>query len=318
MNKSISEKLRLRRIAAIAAIVLGACGGEISPADTDELATDARGLLTTYAQLGFTPTSVDTGHQYKAIDVPGIVAVVGAPTMNDADTAAIRMRNPQAGRFEVQMEEESSRDGEVTHAQERLFLFAATNSVLRDRSGAVIGRAGSFSAGQSARGSWRRISFPQSIRDPVVFAQVMSRNDGAPLTTRIRNVSSSGFDFRMDEWDYLNGVHGTELVGWVAVSSGEHVIRSTSVTSAEFLVASKHQVDHRSTRVLVAASNPYIRVFNLTWPLAAQVQTVNDASPVAPRMDTYGSSLLQEQEASDGRHALETVGFLGYRIKQAY
>jgi len=34
-------------------------------------------------------------------------------------------------------------------------------------------------------------------------------NDADPMTMRVRNVTDTGFEWQIDEWDYLDGVHGS-------------------------------------------------------------------------------------------------------------
>ncbi len=43
---------------------------------------------------------------------------------------------------------------------------------------------------------------------------------------RVRKVTSSSFEFQLDEWSYLDGVHGAETVSYLVVEAGEYQLSS--------------------------------------------------------------------------------------------
>ena len=43
-----------------------------------------------------------------------------------------------------------------------------------------------------------------------------------PMTVRVRNAGESSFEFQYDEWEYLDGVHGTETVSYMVLEAGSH------------------------------------------------------------------------------------------------
>src|SRR5439155_13417884 len=71
---------------------------------------------------------------------------------------------------------------------------------------------------------WKRITFRQVFVDPIVVATPLSSNDFAPATIRIRNIGPTGFEIRVQEWAYLDGVHLPETVSYLAMERGPHTL----------------------------------------------------------------------------------------------
>ena len=70
-------------------------------------------------------------------------------------------------------------------------------------------------------GGWKTISFSSPFPSvPVVVAGPATHNDAEPCTVRVRNITESGFEIRVQEWDYLDGVHQAEWVSYLAAVEG--------------------------------------------------------------------------------------------------
>ncbi|GMG84204.1 hypothetical protein LNKW23_34180 [Paralimibaculum aggregatum] len=95
-----------------------------------------------------------------------------------------------------------------------------------------IGEVGELELSQGAAESWQRVAFDREIEDPVVVAGSQSANGAHPFTLAIRGVDETGFEIRIDEWDYLDGAHGAETVSWIAVSEGRHALADGRVIEA--------------------------------------------------------------------------------------
>ncbi|NOY46554.1 MAG: hypothetical protein GXP50_14055, partial [Deltaproteobacteria bacterium] len=72
--------------------------------------------------------------------------------------------------------------------------------------------------------SWTTVTFDKTFTDPVVVAKPLSLNDGAPATVRVRNVTSTGFEIRVQEYVYQDGTHGGETVSYLVVERGRHTL----------------------------------------------------------------------------------------------
>lgn len=73
-------------------------------------------------------------------------------------------------------------------------------------------------------GDYQYVPFQRKgYENPVVVAKPTSYEDTDPAHVRVRNVSSTGFDVQIEEWDYLagDGGHATEDVSYLAMEAGE-------------------------------------------------------------------------------------------------
>ncbi|MDL1987619.1 MAG: hypothetical protein LWX08_08160, partial [Deltaproteobacteria bacterium] len=83
--------------------------------------------------------------------------------------------------------------------------------------------------------NWKRVEFNDTFIDPVVVANPLSYNGGDPAVLRIRNVESTGFDIRVQEWNYLDGTHTTENVSYIVMELGSYILEDgTKVEAGRF------------------------------------------------------------------------------------
>jgi len=57
---------------------------------------------------------------------------------------------------------------------------------------------------------WKTVSLNSTFVNPIVVMSPVSANGGDPCHARVRNVTSSSFQFSVEEWDYLDGNHGAD------------------------------------------------------------------------------------------------------------
>jgi hypothetical protein len=81
-----------------------------------------------------------------------------------------------------------------------------------------------ISVSQSDRSQWHTFDFPETYSNPIVVMGPPSCNDSSPTTIRVKDVESNGFKFQMEEWDYLDGIHGEETISFLAMEEGVHRI----------------------------------------------------------------------------------------------
>lgn len=165
-----------------------------------------------------------------------------------------------------------------------------------------IGEAGSLTVSQSGAGQWHSVAFSRSYANPVVVMGPLSFHGSQPATLRVRGVTSTGFQFQIDEWDYMDGRHYAETAGYLVVEAGTHQLADgrliqagrTSATSGTKTVSFPERF----------AAGPVV---------LSQVVTVNDAKAVVTRQKDVtagGFALsLQSQEAS-ATHQTETVAWI--------
>lgn len=69
---------------------------------------------------------------------------------------------------------------------------------------------------------WQYVSFSKEFSFPSVVVKPTTMNDPATGTLAIRNLTSKGFDIRLREWDYLDGLHPEEIISIIAMERGHH------------------------------------------------------------------------------------------------
>lgn len=95
--------------------------------------------------------------------------------------------------------------------------------VIVDGSDAHI-EIGSTRVEQVNGSQWHSVSFEEAIENAAVVMGPASSEGGNPLNLRVRNVTETGFEFQVDEWDYLDGAHTAVTISWMAGSVGNHTM----------------------------------------------------------------------------------------------
>ena len=158
---------------------------------------------------------------------------------------------------------------------------------------------------------WKTIELPVSFTNPVVVTGGVTRVGGHQGVPRIRNVTSTSFEIRFQEWDYRDGNHAREDIGYLVVEAGEHTL-----TDGTKIVAATSTLTNEATRTINFGSS-----FGATPLVLGQVMTVNDDAAVIERIRNINSSSfqvqMQEEEAADGRHSTETFGYIAIDLGAA-
>jgi len=156
-----------------------------------------------------------------------------------------------------------------------------------------------------ANDEWVRVDFTQEFIDPIVVANPLSNNGGQPAVIRVRNVDSSGFEARVQEWPYLDKSHATEIVSYLVVERGMHQLPNGTWIEAEEAEVGKDFM-----------SVPFAAPFLDAPIVLASVTTVNEGDAVTSRLkgiDPFGfRARLQEQESSNQAHANETISYIAW------
>lgn len=185
---------------------------------------------------------------------------------------------------------------------------------------AAIMESGTVSTDQASPGTWHTVTFTQEISNAVVAMMVNTTADADPTTVRVRNITETGFQFQMDEYDYLDGIHGLETISWVAVAEGEHILADGSIIKA----GTATENGSGSITVPFGGST----AFTTTPVVLSQVSSVNEETAVTSQVRTSGTATfnlrLREQEAGSNplgpglqgtaigsnAHAAETIGWI--------
>jgi hypothetical protein len=154
---------------------------------------------------------------------------------------------------------------------------------------------------------WLRIGFQKVFTDPIVIASSLSHNGKQPSVVRVRNVDPSGFEIRVQEWDYLDGKHGFETVGYLVVERGAHTLQDgTRLEAGRF--------DTNNTGTFKAFQ--FSQGFGRAPILIPSISSSNGPDAVTSRLRNISINgfefMMQEQEASRQVHGVETVSYVAW------
>jgi hypothetical protein len=155
--------------------------------------------------------------------------------------------------------------------------------------------------------AWQWVSFQKAFTDPIVVATTASESDADPVVIRIAGIEPHGFWIRLQEWDYLDGRHTFESVGYVAMERGHYQLDNGARVEAGSLVtnATKSQFHTRFSKPF--ASAPVV---------LAAVTSDHGRQAVTTRIRAVGRSGFSvgmiEQESNDQQHVVERIDFIAW------
>ena len=247
-------------------------------------------------------------------------------TCNGNNPSNLRYTDKTTTSFNLQVYEEQSQDAEMDHYNENIgYMAFSVGSVTIDETpdttpdsggndtttpddGTSNSDTGSIEMGQViADSNWTSVHFAKTYTDPVVIASGLSYAGYHPSTIRIRNVSTDGFEIRVEEWDYLDGQHKSETLGYIVAERGMHTLQDGTQICAGTVTTP--QTDS------FIDINFFEELSNVPVVLAC-ITTTNDTTTVAPRIKNVSSAgfeaSIQEQEKSDQKHQAETLSFIAW------
>ncbi|MEM8906565.1 MAG: VCBS repeat-containing protein, partial [Bacteroidota bacterium] len=155
--------------------------------------------------------------------------------------------------------------------------------------------------------NFRTVTFPTPFTSttPVVFAQVITQNGPEAVVTRIRNISSTGFQIQLQEEQGNNNSHVGEEVSWIAFDPG------TQTTNFKYEVGNTGtSVTHNWFTLNFGQTYGANRVFLATM----QTRQGGDRAGARYRNLTSGSVQLMSEEETSGdaeiNHAAEDFGYI--------
>lgn len=162
--------------------------------------------------------------------------------------------------------------------------------------------------------TWVYVPFQNSYSTPpAVVAKPATYNGGDPMVVRIRNITSSGFEIRPQEWDYKDGGHTTEQLFYVAADKGNYQVNLAAGDKIDVDaggVAGFDRMCHNG-----AATISFGTGFS-TFPVVfSGIASFADATAVTTRNESVSSTgfgtCMQEQESNGGaQHGDETLNYV--------
>ncbi|WP_136807923.1 fibronectin type III domain-containing protein [Desulfosediminicola flagellatus] len=193
------------------------------------------------------------------------------------------------------------------------FTFLATDGNIASNQGTVnilINEAANndlaFELGELlVTSDWQHVDFDAKYMSPSVIAKSTTTNDPESGVVSIRNLTSTGFDIRIREWDYLDGLHPAEMVSYIVMERGHHQLADNVYAVAECTALSGLNTFKTIKFANSLSSQPVV---------LSSIVSENDTNTATLRMKgitPQGFSVtMQEQEKNDGKHATETVCYI--------
>lgn len=158
----------------------------------------------------------------------------------------------------------------------------------------------------SVTSGWRQVNFANTYQQPIVIAGLVSMQDKAPVTVRVRNVTATGFEIRLIQWPYLRSAHRTETISYLVVEKGRHTLANGSRIEAGELTGSTG-----SATVSLQSSFTNVPV------VLTSVVTCNDAEAISGRVlpvekAGFTYSFRMQERSRMRRHSPETVHYVAW------
>lgn len=177
----------------------------------------------------------------------------------------------------------------------------------------AIGEAGIVTTNSPTENQPITVTFSEALTDPV-FALTATNNGGNQFILRVvdqtldANGDTTSFTFIIEEWEYHDGPHGaTETINWLAVEKGVHTLPDgRTIEAGTSTISSTGQNTGGSATFAGGFTDPPVV---LTSVMSENDTTTVDSDP--SNITATGFDLtLQEEEAQDGVHAAETIGWI--------
>ncbi len=137
-----------------------------------------------------------------------------AQTTNETDPFFLRNDGLTNTGVALNIQEEASKDAELTHANEKIgFLAIEDIGNLKDKQGILMGEVGTI----SINNTWTTVPLNNDYHNPVIIANNRNNSSGESATVRVRNVGLNSFEVSLEEWDYLDGIHANETVPYMVI-----------------------------------------------------------------------------------------------------
>lgn len=157
--------------------------------------------------------------------------------------------------------------------------------------------------------TWRRVTFNETFSDPIVIAKPLSYNETDPAIISIRDVDASGFNVRIQEWDYLDGNHALEKIGYLVIERGAYVLPD----------GTRLEADRQETETIETLTEiPFLQKYQKRPVVIASISTNNSGIPFASRLENINTNgfqvLFQTVESNTSRelNSSETFSYVAW------
>jgi hypothetical protein len=250
--------------------------------------------------------SISLDHNWKTVTLLQTyvdpVVIAGPPSYTGVDPSTVRIRNVTNNSFEMQIDEWDYLNPFHSPEVVSYMVVEAGQYQLADGTTVVAGNQD----GQTHEVQTYNLGSAFSgLSNPLVFANVVTRNDAQAVTTRVKVNSPSEFEIRLQEQESSDGVHFAETVSYFAIESGAGATGGLHYDAGSFSAGHTGQFVIFDPGVSLSPIDSFF----------AGMQTLNGADTTALRytvLNAAGARVFTEEEKSadtEVGHADETIGF---------
>ena len=248
--------------------------------------------------------TVDYGKQF--INLPIFFGTM--QSYDGSDTSSIRYENKTYSEIQVKVEEEQSADDETTHTSETVGFFLFSQSTDNESVNQVP--APQIELGElEIDNNWVRVEFSSQFINPVVVVGPPSTNGTAPCVTRLKNITSTGFDIRIQEWNYLDGNHTKETVSYLVMEQGSFTLDDgTMVKAGRF-----------NSNDTAFQTVQFDTAFTVAPVVMTSIATFNEEDTVTGRLYNISTTSFEhktQEQQSGNTHGNETVNYIAWEPSQ--
>ena len=243
------------------------------------------------------------------------VILHGISDFAGSDPANSQIDTVNGSHFNVYVMEEQSVDNELVHVAEKIDFIAGDKPLYRPEfPNKMVVKFGSLTVEQTSSSQWHTVNFGDvsdpDFNNPVVIARLQTKNNPEPSHIRVRNVTPYSFEFKIEEWQYQDGISPAEKVGWAVFEKGVYTLGDGSLT-LEVRDILTHQTSGWTQRVL----NTAVKTDVAKRVMLTQSQTFNGSAPIVTRSQILNDNkwmvrLQEEQSQVPTGHIAETVGIV--------
>lgn len=137
-------------------------------------------------------------------------------------------------RIDMQALAQTFAPAEITEWGKKAWEYDSENHIIMPVSSNTVNQVGEtiILTGNQDADTWYRVDFKATYTDPIVILGPLSDNESDPVYLAIRNVTSSGFEYRMLEHTYNDGQHQEETCSCLVIERGIHTLADGRVIEA--------------------------------------------------------------------------------------
>ncbi len=181
------------------------------------------------------------------------------------------------------------------------------------------------------RSHWHTVTLENTYTDPMIVVSGLSYNGSDPSHTRVRNVTSTSFEVRLEEWAYRDIDHTSELVTYIAaertgsagapniiqVGSVDYEVRAGSVTTDATVNGTPDDVFVNLPGGYTPVVFTGVTTTNGVTASPPATEPPDGIRPVISRVNNVGSggfdvSLQNEEQYAPNHIAAETIHWVAF------